>query len=75
MSTFFFRAVATDGRLRTGSFTAETEKAVALELRKQGLTPIYVGAAQKKSFQLKLPALMQGKRRDVLFFTQELSTL
>ncbi|MBI2680608.1 MAG: type II secretion system F family protein [Candidatus Solibacter usitatus] len=75
MSTFFFRAVATDGRLRTGSFTAETEKAVALELRKQGLTPIYVGAEQKKSFQLKLPALIQGKRRDVLFFTQELSTL
>ena len=75
MATFFFRAVASDGKLRTGSFTAETEKAVARELRKQGLTPIYVGAEQKKSFQLKLPALVQGKRRDVLFFTQELSTL
>ena len=56
MSTFFFRAVATDGRLRTGSLTAETERAVAQELRKQGLTPIYVGAEQKKSLQLKLPA-------------------
>jgi len=75
MSTFFFRAVATDGRLRTGSFTAETEKAVAQELRKQGLTPIYVGAQQKKSLRLKMPAMLAGKRRDVLFFTQELSTL
>jgi general secretion pathway protein F len=75
MATFFFRAVATDGKLRTGSLTAESEKTVARELRKQGLTPVYVGTEQKKGFELKLPAFVRGRRRDVLFFTQELSTL
>lgn len=75
MSTFFFKAVASDGKLRTGSLTAETDKAVARELRKQGLTPIYVGVEQKQSFELKLPAFSKGRKRDVLFFTQELSTL
>jgi len=75
MATFFFRAVANDGKLRTGSLTAENDKTVARELRKQGLTPIYVGIEQKKSFDLKLPAFARGHRRDVLFFTQELSTL
>ena len=48
MATFFFRAVATDGKLRTGSLTAENDKTVTRELRKQGLTPIYVGLDQKK---------------------------
>ena len=75
MATFFFRAVANDGKLRMGSLTAESDKTVARELRKQGLTPIYVGIEQKKSFDLKLPALARSHRRDVLFFTQELSTL
>lgn len=75
MATFFFRAVASDGKLRTGSLTAESDRTVARELRKQGLTPIYVGVEQKKSFDLKLPAFARGSRRDVLFFTQELSTL
>ncbi len=75
MSTFFFRAVASDGKVRSGSLTAETDKAVAHELRKQGLTPIYVGADRKKPFNLKLPSFGGAKRRDILFFTQELSTL
>jgi general secretion pathway protein F len=75
MATFFFRAVAGDGKLRTGSLTAENDKTVARELRKQGLTPIYVGVEQKKTFEWKLPAFVIGRRRDVLFFTQELSTL
>jgi general secretion pathway protein F len=76
-STFFFRAVASDGKVRTGSLTGPDEKLVARELRKQGLTPIYVGVAPKgTSFELKLPAFgKSGRRRDILFFTQELSTL
>src|SRR5690348_13581210 len=76
MSTFFFRAVASDGRMRTGSLTGENEKLIARELRKQGLTPVYVGVAPKRSsLEIKLPSFGKGKRRDVLFFTQELSTL
>ena len=77
MATFFFRAVAADGRTRSGSLTGDNEKLIARELRKQGLTPIYVGVAPKGSslLDLKLPSFGTGKRRDVLFFTQEISTL
>ncbi|HUI77081.1 MAG TPA: type II secretion system F family protein [Bryobacteraceae bacterium] len=77
MATFFFRAVASDGRMRSGSLTGDNEKLIARELRKQGLTPIYVGVAPKGSslLDLKLPSFGTGKRRDVLFFTQEMSTL
>jgi general secretion pathway protein F len=76
MATFFFRAVAADGRMRSGSLTGENEKLIARELRKQGLTPIYVGVAPKGTgFEIKLPSFGGNRRRDVLFFTQELSTL
>jgi general secretion pathway protein F len=75
MTSFHFRAVTPDGKLRTGTLTAETDRAVARELRNQGLAPVYVGVQPKKSFELKLPAFNKGRRRDVLFFTQELSTL
>jgi general secretion pathway protein F len=75
MISFYFRAVASDGQLRTGTIHAETERWVAQELRRQGLTPVYVGTEPKKSFELKLPAFSGAKRSDVLFFTQELSTL
>src|SRR6266567_5381738 len=75
MSSFYFKAVASDGKLRTGNLSGESDKAVARELRKQGLTPVYVGLEQKKSFELKLPDFTRGRHRDILFFTQELSTL
>ncbi|HXS96255.1 MAG TPA: type II secretion system F family protein [Candidatus Limnocylindrales bacterium] len=76
-STFFFRAVAADGKIRTGSLSGDNERLVAGELRKQGLTPVYVGVAPKgaSGIQWKLPVLGGGRRRDILFFTQELSTL
>src|SRR5215471_9228105 len=76
-STFFFRAVASDGKVRTGSVSGDNEKLIARELRKQGLTPIYVGVAPKSTnLEIKLPSFGGGrKRKDVLFFTQELSTL
>ena len=75
MTSFYFKAVASDGKLRTGTLHAETSKWVAQELRRQGLTPVYVGLEPKKSMELKLPSFGGAKRRDVLFFTQELSTL
>jgi general secretion pathway protein F len=74
-TTFHFRAVASDGKVRTGTVTAENDKSVARELRRQGLVPVYVGLEQKKGFELRMPSFDRGKRRDVLFFTQELSTL
>ncbi len=74
-TTYHFRAVASDGKLRTGTLSAETDKSVAQELRRQGLIPVYVGLEQKKGFELQLPSFNRGRRKDVLFFTQELSTL
>lgn len=75
-STYFFKAVASDGKVRTGTLTAETDKLVARELRRQGLTPVYVGLEEKKAgFGWKMPAFGGSTRKDVLFFTQELSTL
>ena len=75
MATFFFRAVAFDGKMRTGRLSGENDKLVARELRKQGLTPVYIGVEPKKSLVLTLPVFAGRRRRDVLFFTQELSTL
>jgi len=76
MAAFFFRAVASDGKVRSGRLTGDNERMVARELRKQGLTPVYVGVAPKgTSFEIKLPSFGTGRRRDVLFFTQELATL
>lgn len=75
MASFHFRAVAADGKVRTGTLSGETEKTVAMELRRQGLAPVYVGLQPKKAFQLRLPSFVRGRRKDVLFFTQELSTL
>ncbi len=74
-ASFYFKAVGSDGKLRTGSLTADNERWVAQELKRQGLIPVYVGLEQKKGFELKLPAFNRGKRRDILFFTQEISTL
>lgn len=74
-TNFYFRAVASDGKMRTGIVHGDTEKWVANELRRQGLTPVYVGVGEKKSIEIKVPFTKGGKRRDVLFFTQELSTL
>jgi len=74
-TAFHFRAVASDGKLRTGTITAEDDKQVARELKRQGLIPVYVGTEQKAGFELKLPVFTRHARRDVLFFTQELSTL
>jgi len=70
-----FRAVTPDGRKRAGVLSAPDEAAAARELRRQGLIPLYVGPAPQDKGEVKLPALRFGRRRDVLFFTQELSTL
>ena len=75
MTSYSFKAVAADGKVRTGTLTAESEKIAAQELKRQGLIPVYVGAGAAKSNGIKLPSFEFGRKRDVLFFTQEMSTL
>jgi general secretion pathway protein F len=74
-ATFHYRAIAADGKLRSGVITADDSKSVARQLVRQGLTPVYVGFEEKKTAGIQLPSFNSGRRRDVLFFTQELSTL
>lgn len=74
-TSFFFRAVTPDGKVRTGSLTAENQKLVASELKKQGLTPVFIGLQANKGFSFSLPKFGGNRRRNVLFFTQEISTL
>lgn len=74
-ATFHYRAIASDGKLRTGVITADDSKSVARQLVRQGLTPVYVGFEEQKKSLLRLPTFNSSRRRDVLFFTQELSTL
>lgn len=75
-TTFFFRAVASDGKPRSGSLSAESDKLAATELRRQGLIPVYIGLEKNaQGFAFKLPSFGRSRRGDVLFFTQELSTL
>src|SRR5436305_10488749 len=75
-TTFHYRAVGSDGKLRTGVINAGNERLVARELQRQGLTAVYVGAEEnKRSLDFQLPSFGAGRRKDVLFFTQELSTL
>lgn len=75
MTTYFYKAVAADGKPRSGTLTAGSEKLVVVELRRQGLTPVYVGLQKaSRGFELKLPG-SGARRRDILFFTQEMATL
>ena len=75
VTSFHFKAVAADGKLRTGVVSAESDKRVAQELKRQGLIPLYVGVQRQKAIQWALPKVGTNRRRDILFFTQELSTL
>ncbi len=75
MAGYHFKAVAGDGKVRAGVLTAESDRMVAAELRRQGLTPVYIGSAPQKSRAWTMPSWSASRRRDVLFFTQELSTL
>jgi general secretion pathway protein F len=67
--------VNADGKVRTGTLTGENDKEVARELRKQGLMPVYVGLEKKSDFEIRLPDFSGSRRKDVLFFTTELTTL
>lgn len=75
MTTFHFKAVSSDGKVRTGTLSGESDKDIARELRRQGLTPVFVGLEQKKGFDLQLPSFGGGKKKDILYFTEEMATL
>ncbi len=76
MTSYHFKAMASDGKARTGTISAEDERKAAAELKRQGLVPVFIGAqAPKTGLSLTLPNFGRGRQKDVLFFTQEISTL
>ncbi|MBM3754328.1 MAG: type II secretion system F family protein [Acidobacteria bacterium] len=74
-SAFYFKAVTPEGKVRTGTLNGENDKEIARELRKQGLTPVYVGLEAQKGLEFKMPDFGGSRKKDVLFFTTELTTL
>ena len=75
MSTFHYRALATDGKVRTGTLSSGDEAAAVRELRRQGMTPVFIGTSRPGGWSLKLPRFGRRRSRDLLHFTQEVSTL
>ena len=74
MATFHYKALAADGRTRIGALTVDDDRAAVRELKRQGLTPIFVGA--EKPGGLQLPSFgKKARASDVLHFTQEVATL
>jgi general secretion pathway protein F len=80
MSSFFYRATTLDGKILEGTIDAGDERTVLAKLRDMGYLPIHVGTEDgKKSFlsmNVQLPWGRKGvSTKDLLLFTQELSTL
>ena len=76
MATFHFRALAANGKVLTGVLASDDVRSVSRELRRQGMTPVFIGTAKPGGFSIPLPKFGRGRRvRDVLHFTQEIATL
>ncbi len=77
MATFFYKAVAGSGAVVDGVMDGANDRAVALKLQDMGLVPIQIGT-RRSDQRLKLSVRWRFRRvgtKEVLFFTQELSTL
>ena len=77
MATFFYKAVGKAGNLIDGSLEGPDDRAVALKLQEMGFIPIQIGSRQSgRAFRLHFRwSLRKVSSKDVLLFTQELSTL
>ena len=75
MSTFHYRALSPDGRVRTGTLSSEDDRTAARELRRQGLTPVAVSTSRPRAFSFRFPRFGRARFRQVLSFTQESATL
>ena len=77
MATFFYKAIGKNGSIVQGTLDDVTDKAVAIRLQGMGMTPLEIAtrkAVQNFKLDLRL-RLGRISAKDVMFFTQELSTL
>jgi general secretion pathway protein F len=75
MVTYHYKALAADGKTLTGTLSVNDDRSAARELRRQGLTPVFIGTARPGGLTLKLPRFGKRRLHDVLHFTQEMATL
>ena len=74
MTTFHYKALAADGKARSGTLVADDSRAVARDLRKMGMTPTFVGTAKPGGISFEFPTFRRNSK-DILHFTQETATL
>ncbi len=59
-----------------GSLVVDDDRAAARELKRQGLTPVFIGADAPRGLSIRLPfGNKKHKSADLLNFTQEIATL
>ncbi len=77
MATFAYKAVNTQGQRFEGRIEAADVGAAAFSVRNMGLIPMSVNEPVQKSRNSSLPRIefQRVTRKDILFFTEELSTL
>ena len=77
MPTFFYRAVGKDGGIVNGVVEESTDRAAALKLQDMGLVPLHLGTRRsRRIWDMEIGWRPGGiGSRDLMFFTQELSTL
>ena len=77
MPTFFYRAVGKDGGIVNGVVEESTDRAAAVKLQDMGLVPLHLGTRRsRRIWDMEIHWRPGGiGSRDLMFFTQELSTL
>jgi len=75
MTNFYFLAVASEWTDSYRRLSRRVERLVAFELRRQGSPRCISARNPRLSVDIKLPSFSGNRKRDVLFFTQEISTL
>ena len=77
MSSFAYKAVNKEGKHFEGRIEATDAQAAAFSVQNMGLIPLAVEEPPKRSSAFALPRiqLQRVTRKDILFFTEELSTL
>jgi type II secretion system protein F len=76
MSTFLYKAVNAQGKFSEGRLEASDKRTAVSQLETMGLIPIIVDAPlQKRLSPGSTIQLRRISRRDILFFTEQLSTL
>lgn len=77
MATFFYKALGKNGGIVQGTLDDVTDRAVAARLQDMGMTPLEIATRRSgsgRSLHLRL-GLGGVNAKEVMFFTQELSTL